>query len=128
MTSMTAPITTRSPLRAALLLDAAVTGANALAYVAAADGLDSLLGIDAAVLRGIGVFLAVYTVLVLKASSRRAVLAVIAANVVWAVDSLVVAALDWGTPTATGRAWIVMQALAVAGFAGLQRWALRRAG
>lgn len=129
---MLASITTRSPLRTLLGIDAAVSGANGLAYVVAAGPLASLLGIDAAVLRGVGVFLLAFAVAVAvvaapRVPARRAVLAVIAANAVWAVDSLVVAALGWGSPTATGRAWIVVQAVVVAGLAAAQRWAVPQA-
>ena len=44
----------------------------------------------------------------------------IAVNALWVVDSLVMAAAGWGSPTAAGTAWIVAQALAVAGLAALQ--------
>ena len=44
----------------------------------------------------------------------------------WALASLVLAALDWASPTTAGTVWIVLQALTVAGFAGLQAAGLRR--
>jgi predicted tellurium resistance membrane protein TerC len=50
----------------------------------------------------------------------KAVLAIVVANAVWAVDSVVAAAAQWGSPTTTGTVWIVLQALTVAGFAALQ--------
>lgn len=55
-----------------------------------------------------------------------AVWAVIALNTVWAVDSLVVAGLGWGSPTAVGTVWIVLQAIVVTAFAALQLLGLRR--
>jgi hypothetical protein len=116
-------------LRLALRLDAIVTGANGLAYLAAANLLDGPLGISAGVLRPIGAFLVVFAAAVWSVSSRSepapaGVLAVIAANVLWVVDSLAVVAFGWFSPTTGGSVWIVLQALTVAGFAALQAYAL----
>src|SRR5687767_8888678 len=94
----TAPATTTSSLlRVALKLDAAVTSANALAYLAAFALLDGVLGVSAAVLVPTGAFLLVYAALVGRLATRPAmpragVMAVVAANVIWAVDSLIVLA------------------------------------
>jgi hypothetical protein len=60
-----------------------------------------------------------------RSVARRAVTAVVAANVVWAVDSVVLAIAGWGSPTAAGTVWILLQALVVAGFAAVQRQASR---
>ena len=116
-------------LRLALRLDAIVTGANGLAYLAAANLLDGPLGISAGVLRPIGAFLVVFAAAVWSVSARpeparTGVLAVIAANVLWVVDSLAVVAFGWFSPTTGGAVWIVLQALTVAGFAALQAYAL----
>jgi hypothetical protein len=56
-----------------------------------------------------------------------AVRAVVAANVLWAIGSLVAAIAGWGTPSTAGAVWIVLQAVVVAGFAELQLLGLRRA-
>jgi hypothetical protein len=117
-------------LRFALTADAAITGANALAYVAGAVVLDSLLGVPAGALVAIGAFLAVYAALVFRVAarpSRGAVAAIIDANVVWAAGSIVLLALDTFTPTTAGQVWIALQAVAVGGFAALQYVGLRAA-
>ena len=118
-------------VRLALRLDAVVTGANGVAYLAAASVLDGPLGIEATTLRPIGAFLVVYAIAVALVSrperpSPTAVRIVIAANVIWAVDSLIVLAAGWLDPSTGGAVWIGLQALVVAGFAGLQAAALRK--
>ena len=112
-------------LRAALKLDAVVTGANGIAYVAAAGPLADLLGVPAGALRAIGAFLivlaaAVWLVGARPAPRRGAVSAVIAANVLWVADSVAVLAAGAWSPTTAGAVWVGLQAAAVAGFAGLQ--------
>jgi hypothetical protein len=119
-------------LRLALVADGAVTGANALAYLAGAFVLDSLLGVPAGVLLALGAFLAAYAAFVLRLATRpemprAAVLAVIDANLLWVAASLLVLALDTFTPEAAGQVWIAVQAVAVAGFAVIQWIGLRRA-
>ena len=127
MTHITLTGRTRSLLQDALRLDAAVTGANGLAYLVAAGPLEDLLGLDAALLRGAGAVLVAFAAFVVLAGTRRgAVKAVVAVNAVWALDSLVAAAAGWGSPTTAGTVWIVLQALTVGGFAGLQALGLRR--
>jgi hypothetical protein len=118
-------------LRVALKLDAVVTGANGLAYLAFADLLDGPLGLPVELLRPVGAFLLVFAGLVwLVASrpavSRPAVLAVIDANALWAVASVVLVATDAFTPTTGGAVWMVLQALVVGAFAALQAMGLRR--
>ena len=120
-----APAQERSLLRLALKLDAAVTGANGAAYVVAAGPLEDLLGLDAALLRGIGVFLLAFAAAVYVAATRptippAAVIAIVVANALWAIDSVVAAAAQWGSPTTAGTVWIALQAVVVAGFACLQ--------
>jgi hypothetical protein len=125
--------TTRTDLlRLALAADAAVTGASAVAYLAGAVVLDSILGVPAGLLLALGAFLAVYSALVLRLATRpsiprTAVLAVIDANVLWAGASLLVLALDTFTPETAGQVWIAVQSVAVAAFAALQWIGLRRA-
>jgi hypothetical protein len=117
-------------LRFALTADAAITGANALAYVAGAVVLDSVLGVPAGVLVAIGAFLAAYAAFVMTVArrpTRRAATLVIDANVLWAAGSIVLLALDTFTPSTVGQVWIALQALVVAGFAALQYAGLRQA-
>jgi hypothetical protein len=116
-------------LRRFLALDAAVTGANALAYLALSGPLGRFLGADSGLLLGIGAFLAVYASAVGLLAARRhppalAVRAVVEANLAWTALSLAALAL-WLTPTTAGAVWTVLQALVVAGFALLQHMALK---
>jgi len=122
----------RSLLRTALTLDAGVTAANGAAYLALAGPLGDLLGLSETVLRGAGAFLLVYALAVGALASRprparAAVVAVIAGNAIWAIDSVVAALAGWGDPTTAGTVWMVLQALVVAGFAALQLAGLKRA-
>jgi hypothetical protein len=119
-------------LRFALLLDGVATGANGVLYLAGAPLLDGWLGLPTGVLMAVGAFLIAYAALVLRLTSRErmpraGVVAVIAANALWVVDSLLALALDWFTPTAIGQVLIAVQAVLVAGLAALQYVGLRRA-
>lgn len=112
----------RGILRPALVTDAVVSGANGVAYLAAAAPLSDLLGLSEPLLRGLGVFMLVYAAcvaLVARTPRRGMVLAIIVGNAVWAIDSLAVAAL-WNEPTTTGTVWIALQGLVVGGFAVAQ--------
>ncbi|MEV0238937.1 hypothetical protein AB0I06_03210 [Streptomyces sp. NPDC050674] len=119
----------QSMLRRFLALDAAVTGVNALAYLALTGPLGRFLGVDAALLRALGAFLALYTVGVILLAARRhppalGVRAVVEANLAWAAVSLAALAL-WLTPSTAGTVWTALQALVVAAFAVLQHTALK---
>ncbi|MBT2416650.1 hypothetical protein J7F01_35210 [Streptomyces sp. ISL-22] len=131
-TSLAALARTSDPqtvLRRFLALDAVVTGANGLAYLVVSGPLGRLLGVDPGLLLGLGAFLTVFAagVGLLASRARPAafpVRAVIEANLVWAVLSLV-ALVMWLSPTTAGAVWTVLQALTVAGFAALQYAALK---
>jgi hypothetical protein len=118
-------------LKTALLLDATVTGANALAYLAGAAVLDSLLGPSPMHFIDIGAFLAVCAVILAITGTRRPISrgwATFAAelNIAWAVGSIAVVAFGWFDLTTTGEVWTIMQAAVVVAFAALQLTALRR--
>jgi hypothetical protein len=118
-------------LRLALGLDAVVTGVNGAAYLIAAGPLEDLLGLPAELLRGVGGFLVVFAALVWLTGtrpviSRPAVAAVIAANLVWAAGSVVVSTSGAWSPSTAGTVWILLQAMVVAAFAGLQGYGLSR--
>jgi hypothetical protein len=125
-TTATNPTLSREALlRLVLKLDALVTGANGMAYLAAAGPLEDLLGIDPAVQRPIGAFLllfaaGVWLVATRPSIPRRAVLAIAGANALWVIASLAFAAADASSPTTAGTVWIVLQALVVGAFATLQ--------
>lgn len=114
-----------------LALDAAVTGANGLAYVAASGPLGELLGVGSGLLFGLGVFLLLFAAAVAYLATRptppvTAVKAVIDANAGWTVLSVLALTLWLDDPTTAGTVWIPLQALTVGGFAALQFAALRR--
>jgi hypothetical protein len=120
-------------VRLALGADAAITGANGVAYLAGASLLDGPLGVEASTLRPIGAFLIVFAAIVgATAASKRpsagAVGAIVIANVAWAVGSVAVLAAGSLDPTTGGGVWIALQAIVVGGFAGLQAAAYRRVG
>src|SRR5918997_3633762 len=123
MSTQSIAITPRAGLlRFALTADAAVTGVNAVAYLAGAVVLDSVLGVPTGVLLALGAGLAVYAALVGYLATRAtmprpAVLAVIDGNVLWVAGSFLLLALDTFTPSAAGQVWIAVQAVTVAGFA-----------
>lgn len=130
MTLTSSPVAgRRSLLRTALTLDAAVTGANGLAYLAAAGPLSDLLGYSPSLLRGVGAFLLVFTAVVALTAmrpARGAVRAIVATNAAWAAGSVVAALAGWGSPDTAGTVWVVLQAVVVAAFAELQLMGLRR--
>jgi len=116
-------------LRRFLALDAVVTAGNGVAYAAASGPLGRFLGVDSGLLLGLGVFLAVFGAGVGYLAARKSpptfgVRAVIEANTVWAVLSVVALAV-WLSPSTPGTVWIPLQALTVGGFAALQYVALR---
>src|SRR3954469_1459438 len=131
-TATTLPATRAGLLRFSLRLDAVVSAANAVAYLALFWLLDDWLGLPAAVLAAVGAFLLVFSAFVARLAThpsppRAAVIALIAANVLWALDSALLLAADWFSPTAAGQAVIALRAAGVAGLAALQAAGLQRA-
>lgn len=124
-------------LRAALLGDAVASGATGLLLLAAAVPLAALLGLPVPLLRGAGLVLLPYAAFVAwvgtrAAPLRLAIVGIIALNLLWAMDSvlllLIGPAIAGLAPGALGIAFVLMQALAVLGF-GVAQWvALRRVG
>ncbi len=117
--------------RLALKLDAVATGLNGIAYLTLATVLDSLFGVPTAVQYPVGAFLLLYAVGVLAIGTRQEIsrtglMAVIVANTLWVVLSLVVAVSGAFSPTGVGAVWIVLQSLTVGGFAVLQCIGLKR--
>jgi hypothetical protein len=117
-------------LRLILKLDAVVTGVNGIAYLLLANPLEDLLGVAPELTRPIGAFLvlfaaAVWFVATRPVVPRMAVADIAAANAVWAIGSVVLAALAASSPTTVGTVWIVLQALVVGGLAALQALAMR---
>jgi hypothetical protein len=119
-------------LRFALKTDAAMTAANGLAYLAGFALLDGWLGVPAALLAGVGAFLLAFAVFVGRVATRREISrlaagGIVAANLLWAADSVILLVVDGFTPTLAGQIVIAVQAAGVAGLAALQYAGLRRA-
>lgn len=133
MVATNAGNTVNAPLlRLVMKLDAltcAVAGALSLVASLALD--EDVLGISATALGIIGLFLLVYAPLVWLAGSRpvlnrSAVWAVVAANSVWVVLSIMTLFAGWFDLTGLGIALVIIQAVAVLGFAYMQLSELRR--
>lgn len=127
MNKLTDPAKT---LRRALVLDAFATGAMGLGLVAAAGRLSPLVGISEPLLRGAGIVLLPFTAALIylynqPRLSRRAAWVIVAANALWAVDSVLVLAARWIDPNALGVAFVLVQAAAVAALAWLEYRGLR---
>ncbi|GLW11212.1 hypothetical protein Misp01_63400 [Microtetraspora sp. NBRC 13810] len=130
MTTLTVTTDRTKFLRLALAADAVVTGGNGLIYLAFAGPVSTLLGPDAGLLRGIGAFLLAYGVAVGFLASRPAISpaatkAVIALNIAWPLASIAAVVTGATHFTTAGAIWAVLQAVVVAGFAGLQITGLR---
>ena len=124
-------ITTSPFLRWALRLDALASGATGLLMLLAPGALEQLLRIPAEVLSNAGLILVPYAAVVAFLGTRSrlyslAVWIVIAINLLWALDSFVFLTQDWVQPSALGVAFVIAQALVVAGFAVLQLMGLKR--
>jgi hypothetical protein len=118
-------------LRRVLLLDALATAATGLLMTFFAGTLTGLLEIPNTLLFYAGLILLPYALLVAWLASREtlprwSVWAVIVTNVLWAIDSALLAMSGWVEPNALGYAFIIMQALVVVAFAELQYVGLRR--
>jgi hypothetical protein len=112
-------------LRRALQADAIFSGVAALMFVFGAGLFASLTNLPETFLRNTGLVLVVYAALVgflgtRSMTAKAAVWAVIAVNVIWAIDSFILLGSGWVSPNLLGQALIVMQAVAVGVFAELQ--------
>ena len=128
---MRQPILSTPLLRTALLGDAAASAGMGVLLTAAAHPLASLLALPEPLLRGAGLVLLPYAVLVAWLGTRLtlprwAIRGVIGVNLLWAADSLLLLMLGWMSPNALGTAFVLVQAAAVLGFAALQWAGLRR--
>ena len=119
-------------LRRVLGLDALASGATGLLLAFGSGPLDGLLGLGPTFTRPAGLFLVAWAlgVAALALQTRPArplVMAVIAVNALWAIESVMTLVLGWLQPNALGVAFVLAQAAAVAVFAGLQAFAIRGA-
>lgn len=116
-------------LRRVLALDA-VTSAAMGALVLLAP-LSSLLGLEPSLLKWAGLSLLPFAAFVgwlatRETPPRLGVWAVILINALWVIDSFALLATGWSDLTLLGRGFVVFQAVAVAVFAELEYFGLRR--
>lgn len=105
-------------------------GAGALLAFGGAT-LENVTGLPTAISQPAGVFLFAWAALVAAIGLRQnvnggLVWLVIVGNAIWTLESLMMLALGWVEPTQIGVAFVVAQALGVAGIAQLQYMGLRR--
>ena len=120
-------------LRRAILLDAIVSGAMALALAFDASTLASLLNLPEALLRESGLFLIVYVLLIVRLDTRQSmpramVMIVIAGNVAWTLASVALLFSGAVNPNLLGEIVVAIQAVASGTFAELQYIGLRKSG
>lgn len=118
-------------LRGSMLADAVISGATGLLMVAGAGVLTSWLGVPAPLMRYAGLILLPFAAMVLYLArtplvSHAGVRLVIALNLAWVAASILVLVAGWIEPTALGLAFVIFQAVVVAGLAELQYTGLRR--
>lgn len=118
-------------VRRILVADAIISGTSGVIMLAGSGLLETLLGVPSALLRYAGASLLPFAIVVTWLARRDdlstgGVWAVIIANALWALDSLVLLVTGWVAPTALGYTFIVFQAAVVALFAELQYVGLRR--
>ncbi|MCZ8187593.1 MAG: hypothetical protein O9308_14545 [Beijerinckiaceae bacterium] len=123
---------TPSPfLRLALVGDAIASGGTGLLLSGGAGYLTSVLGLPVPLMHYTGLFLLAYAAFVgyvgmRAAMSKGVIWAIIIANSIWAVESLLALLGGWLSPTPLGTAFVIAQALVVAGFAQAQWIGLRK--
>jgi hypothetical protein len=118
-------------LRRVLIADALTCVATGLLMLLGAGFLEPLLGLPATLLQNVGLALLPIAGFIAYVGtrpqlSRRLVWLVIAGNAIWVVDSIVLLMSGWVAPTALGQAFIVVQAVAVAVFAELEYFGIRK--
>lgn len=120
-----------SLLRRVLTLDAVFSGVSGIAMIAFADVFASLLQLPVELISEAGIVLVPFAAFVGFVASRSeparlAVWAIIAINVVWAVDSIVLLFSGWVAPNGLGYAFVIAQAAAVLVLADLEYMGLKR--
>ena len=118
-------------LRNALALDAAACAATGVLLSLAAGPLAGLLGFPQGFLRGAGLTLLPCAALLAWFASRialprLAIHAVIAVNLIWIADSIVILVAGWFQPSGLGIAFVLAQAATVAVVTELEVIGLKR--
>ena len=120
-----------SLLRRVLIVDAVSSGAMGIAMIAFAELLANLLQLPVELLSEAGIVLLPFAAFVGFVASRSeparlAVWAIIAINIVWVVDSIVLLFTGWVAPNAFGYTVVIAQAAAVLVLADLEFMGLKR--
>jgi hypothetical protein len=120
-----------SLLRRVLIVDALTSGACGVAMFALADVFASLLQLPVELVREAGVILLPFAAFVGFVASRQepariAVWAIIALNIVWVVDSVLLLFTGWVAPNVLGYVFVVAQAAMVLVLADLEYMGLKR--
>ena len=136
MTSISATAQARPAdrfLRVALRVDSIASGISGLAFLGTREMFENLYGLPPAVTVPTGVFLLVFAAGVWLTSSPRtlnakAVIAVIALNIIWVAATVVTLSAGLLPLTALGVGFAIVQAVAVAIIAELEFMGLRKIG
>jgi len=120
-----------SLLRRVLIVDAVSSGAMGIAMIAFAELLANLLQLPVELISEAGIVLLPFAAFVGFVASRSeparlAVWAIIAINIVWVVDSIVLLFTGWVAPNAFGYTVVIAQAAAVLVLADLEFMGLKR--
>jgi hypothetical protein len=118
-------------LRLLMAVDALISGATGMAMIVAANVLEPLLNLPAALMRSAGVMLLPFAAMVIFFSrpaqlTPSRVWVVIALNAAWVAASVLVLVTGLIQPTTLGLAFVLFQAVVVAALAELQFTGLRR--
>ena len=124
-------IQTSTFLRRILVLDAVSCAGMGLLLVTFSGGLSGVLSLPAELLQQASAVLLPFASLLAFLSTRArlpraAVWAVIVANAIWAVDSIVLLFTGWVQPSLLGYLFVVAQAAFVAAIAELEYMGLRK--
>jgi hypothetical protein len=120
-------------LRQALVADATTSAAFGLMMLIGAGALSAIFGLPEMLLRIAGLVLLPYAAFIgwlgLREQIQKPIAwAVVLANALLAVDSLLLLVSGWVSPTSAGYAFVIAQALVVLMYAEFQIVGLRRSG
>jgi hypothetical protein len=118
-------------LRRVLIVDALISGASGVAMFALADVFASLLQLPVDLVREAGIILLPFAAFVGFVASRQeparlAVWAIIAMNILWVVDSILLLFSGWVAPNVLGYVFVIAQAAMVLVLADLEYMGLKR--
>jgi hypothetical protein len=120
-----------SLLRRVLIIDAVFSGVSGVAMIAFTGLIAGLLQLPVDLISEAGIVLLPFAAFVGFVASRSeparlAVWAIIAINIVWAVDSIVLLFSGWVAPNALGYAFVIAQAAGVLVLADLEYMGVKR--